>query len=102
MRVHKGTAVIVGATVLALGLAACSSSKSSAGGNSSGGSSEPTGTLIYGEGSDFPDNLLGLISAGNVTSVANLVGRVNDGAFRIAPNVSFQLDTDQVTSATSS
>ena len=101
MRVHKGTAVIVGATVLALGLAACSSGKSSGSGSSGSSSSKPTGTLIYGEGSDFPDNLLGLISAGNVTSVANIVGRVNDGAFRIAPNISYQLDTDQVTSATS-
>jgi peptide/nickel transport system substrate-binding protein len=96
--------VIVGATVLALGLAACSSSKSSGSGSSGSGSSssKPTGTLIYGEGSDFPDNFFGLISAGNVTSVANIVGRVNDGAYRIAPNVSYQLDTDQVTSATSS
>jgi peptide/nickel transport system substrate-binding protein len=102
VRVHKGTAVIVGATVLALGLAACSSSKSGGGSSSSGGSgSKPTGTLVYGEGSDFPDNLLPLISAGNVTSVANIEGRVLDGAFRIAPNISFQLDTDQVTSATS-
>jgi peptide/nickel transport system substrate-binding protein len=94
--------MIVGATVLALGLAACSSSKSGGSGSSSGGgSSKPTGTLIFGEGSDFPDNLLGLISAGNVTSVADVMGRVQDGAYRIAPNVSYQLDPDQVTSATS-
>jgi peptide/nickel transport system substrate-binding protein len=103
VRVHKSTAVIVGATVLALGLAACSSSKSSGGGNSgsSSSSAKPTGTLIYGEGSDFFDNFFPYIPAGNVTSVANVTGRVLDGAFRFAPNVTYQLDTDEVTAATS-
>ena len=102
MRVHRTTAVIVGATLLVLGLAACSSSKSKSGSSSSGSTSKPTGQLVYGEGSDFPENLFPYISAGNVTSVANITGRVLDGAFRIAPDVSFQIDPDQVTSATSS
>jgi peptide/nickel transport system substrate-binding protein len=101
--VTKGKAILAGAVVLALGLSACSSS---GGGNrktskSNGGSGGGTGTLIYGEGSDFPENFLPLISAGNVTSNANIVGRVLDGAYRIAPDVSFQQDPDQIESGTS-
>ena len=101
MRVHKGTAVIVGAAVLALGLAACSSSKSSGSSGSSGSTSKPTGTLIYGEGTTATENLMPLISAGNVTSAANIEARTLDGAFRSAPDISFQADPDQITSATS-
>jgi peptide/nickel transport system substrate-binding protein len=102
VRVHKGTAVIVGAAVLALGLAACSSSKSSGSSGSSGSSAKPTGSLVFGESTDFPENFMPLISAGNATSTANIEGRVLNGAFRSAPDISFQTDPDQITSATSS
>jgi peptide/nickel transport system substrate-binding protein len=101
VRVHKGTALLVGTVAIALALSACSSSKKS-GSSSTTGNSKPTGRLVYGEGSDFPENFFPLISAGNVTSNANIMGRVLDGAFRLAPDVSYQMDPDQVTSATSS
>jgi peptide/nickel transport system substrate-binding protein len=104
VRVHKGKVLLTGAVAIALALTACSSSKKSSGGSNTGsnsGSSKPSGRLVYGEGSDFPENLFPLIAAGNVTSVANITGRVLDGAFRIAPDVSFQMDPDQVTDATS-
>ncbi|HJQ41492.1 MAG TPA: ABC transporter family substrate-binding protein [Jatrophihabitantaceae bacterium] len=97
MIAHKGKALIAGVAVLALALTACSSSKNK-GGSGGGG---PKGRLVYGEGSDFPENFFPLIAAGNVTSVANITGRVLDGAFRLAPDVSYQLDPDQVTDATS-
>ena len=63
MRVHKGKALIAGAAALALALSACTSSGSGGGGGGTGSgtggsSSHPTGQLIYGEGSDFPENLL--------------------------------------------
>lgn len=99
MRAHTGKALIAGAAALALALTACSSSKSN--GSSSSGGGKPSGRLIYGEGSDFPENLFPYIAAGNVTSVANITGRVLDGVFRLAPDVSFQMDPDQATSATS-
>jgi len=102
VRVHKGTALIVGATVLALGLAACSSSKSKGGGSSSGSGSKPSGTLVFGESTDFPENFLPLISAGNATSTANIEGRILDGAFRSAPDISYQADPDQITGSSSS
>jgi glutathione transport system substrate-binding protein len=111
MKANKAAAV-AGATALLLSVTACSgsstSSKSSSGSSSSGstssapGSSSSTpsagkGTLIFGEGSDFPTNLLGLIAAGNVTSVADLAGRVEDGLYRFAPNITWQADPDQGT-----
>jgi peptide/nickel transport system substrate-binding protein len=101
VRVKKTTAVIVGATVLALGLAACSSSKPKSGA-SAGGGSKPTGQLIFGESTDFPENLMPLISAGNATSTANIEGRILDGAFRTTPQIAYVPDPDQITGATSS
>ena len=101
MRVHKGKAVIVGAAALALALSRCSSGSGGGAAVAAAPVPKPRGQLIFGEGSDFPENLLPLIAAGNSTSIANLVGRVLDGAFRITPNMSFQLDPDQVTCATS-
>lgn len=100
MRAKKTTALIALGVAVALTVSACSSSKKS--GGTTGGGSKPSGQLIYGEGSDFPENFFPLIAAGNVTSVANITGRVLDGVFRIAPDVSFQLDPDQATAATSS
>jgi peptide/nickel transport system substrate-binding protein len=96
VRVHKGKALVACVAVAAMSLAACSSS-----GGGKGNSSSGHGTLIYGEGSDFPENLFPLIAAGNVTSVANITGRVLDGAYRISPQVAFVQDPDQITSGTS-
>ncbi len=59
------------------------------------------GTLIFGEGSDFPENLFGYIAAGNVTSVADMTGRVGDGLFRFAPNITYVPDPDQGTATSS-
>jgi peptide/nickel transport system substrate-binding protein len=95
--------VIVGAVVLALGVAGCSSSKkSTSSGGSSSTSSKPSGQLVFGESTDFPENFLPLISAGNATSTANIEGRVLDGAVRSTPQIAFEQDPDQITSATSS
>ncbi|MCW2595129.1 MAG: putative Extracellular solute-binding protein [Jatrophihabitans sp.] len=95
MRVHRGKALAVGVAILALGAAACSS-----GGSGSGGSGK--GQLIWGEPTAFPGNLFPIIAAGNSTAIGNLDVRVNVGAFRVTPNIAYQPDPDQVTSATSS
>ena len=100
MRAKKTTALIALGVAVALSVSACSSSKKG-GSSGNGGNSKPSGQLIYGEGSDFPENFFPLIAAGDVTSVANITGRVLDGVFRIAPDVSYQLDPDQASSATS-
>ncbi|MGI8762237.1 MAG: ABC transporter substrate-binding protein [Jatrophihabitantaceae bacterium] len=112
MRVHKGTALIAGAAAFALALTGCSSSSkpSGGGGTGSGGGSANSGsyhgagsgTMIWGESTDFPENLLPLISAGNATSTANLEVRVLDGAYRTTPKITYEQDNDQITSGTSS
>ena len=96
MRVHTGKAVLVGVTAAALAIAGCSSTKSTSGGGGKSG-----GTMIWGEATAFPENLMPLISAGNATSVANMEVRVLDGAYKTTPQTSFEADTDQIDSATS-
>jgi peptide/nickel transport system substrate-binding protein len=99
VRVHKGKAVLVVLTAAALAVTGCSSSKSK---GSGGGSSGGSGKLVFGEATDFPENLMPLISAGNATSTANLEVRMLDGAYRTTPQITFQADPDQITSGTSS
>ncbi|MGH8962788.1 MAG: ABC transporter family substrate-binding protein [Jatrophihabitantaceae bacterium] len=101
MRVHKGKAVLVCATALALAITGCSSSKSKTGGNNNN-THKSGGKLIFGEATAYPENLMPLISAGNATSTANLEIRVLDAAFRVTPQLQYQADPDQITSATSS
>ena len=96
MRVHTGKAVLVGITAAALAITGCSSTKST-----SGGGGHTGGTLIWGEATAFPENLMPLISAGNATSVANMEVRVLDGAYKTTPQTSFVADNDQIDSATS-
>ena len=96
MRVHRGKALVAGLAILALGAAACSS------GGGGGSKSSGSGQLIWGEPTAFPGNLMPIIAAGNSTAVANLQARVLDGAFRVTPQIAYQPDADQVTSATSS
>ena len=97
MRVHKGAAALICATVAAVVVAGCGSSSGggkSSGKNGSGGGNG--GTLIYGESTDYPENLMPLISAGNSTAVANLEVRLLNGPFRVTPQFSYQADPDQV------
>jgi peptide/nickel transport system substrate-binding protein len=102
VKVHKSKAIIAGTAAIALALTACGSSGGGSSSGKSGGSSATgKGQMIWGEGTDFPENLMPLISAGNATSTANLEVRVLDGAFRATPQLTFQADPDQITSATS-
>lgn len=96
MKAHKSTAVIAGIAVAAIALAACGSSGGGNKGGGGSGSSSGSGTLTFGESTDYPENLLPLIAAGNATSVANLEARTLDGAFRISPDIKYIPDTDQL------
>lgn len=102
MKVHKSKAIIAGTAAIALALTACGSSGGNSGSSKSGGSAAGKGQLIWGEGTDYAENLMPLISAGNATSTANLEVRMLDGAFRATPQLTFQADSDQITGATSS
>ena len=76
MRAQKVQVLLAGTAVLALALSGCSSSSN--GGKSSNG--KPSGQLIFGEPTEFPENLMPLISAGNSTAAANIEVRLQDRA----------------------
>lgn len=124
MKVHKSAALVAGAAALALALAACSSSggggsntgaasptgggngtsaaSSSSSSSSTSSGAAPSGTIVYGESTEFPNNLQPLIAAGNATSVANLEVRLFNGPERITPNITYEYDPDQVSAAPTS
>jgi peptide/nickel transport system substrate-binding protein len=93
VRVHKGKAALICATAAAIVVSGCSSS----GGGGKGGNGGNGGKLIYGESTDFPENLMPLIAAGNSTATANLEVRLLNGPFRITPQIAYEADPDQVT-----
>jgi peptide/nickel transport system substrate-binding protein len=98
VKVQKSKALIAGAAAIALALTACSSSggnkSNSTGGNSGGSTQKPAGTgqLVYGESTDFPENLMPVIAAGNSTAVANIEVRMLNGPFRITPQIAYAAD----------
>lgn len=114
MKALKTKAAVAGVAALTLALTACSSSGN--GGNTTAAAPPPagttapgttapapttappqgSGTLIYGESTEFPDNLQPLIAAGNSTSIANLEVRMFNGPFRITPQIGYEVDPDQV------
>jgi ABC-type transport system substrate-binding protein len=99
VKVQKSKALIAGVAAIALALTACSSSGGKSGGKSGGSGStgsKPSGTgqLVYGESTDFPENLMPVIAAGNATSVANIEVRLLNGPFRITPAIAYQADPD--------
>ncbi|MBO0879574.1 MAG: hypothetical protein J2P17_04230 [Mycobacterium sp.] len=114
MKAQKTKALVAGVAALTLALTACSSSgnnsSATTGANpppaNTGGATTPApatttqaagqGTLIYGESTEFPDNLQPLIAAGNATSIANLEVRMFNGPYRITPQIGYQVDPDQV------
>ena len=114
MKALKTKALVAGVAAVTLALTACSSSggnsgsssPANTGGGSSNGSTSAaapsssaasgTGTVIWGEPTEFPDNLQPLIAAGNSTSIANLEVRMFDGPYRVTPQIGYETDPDQV------
>jgi peptide/nickel transport system substrate-binding protein len=106
VKVQKSKALIAGAAAVALALTGCSSSggktggktgSTSTGGGGSSSSSKPAagkGQLVYGESTDFPENLMPEIAAGNSTAVANIEVRLLNGPFKITPAIAYQVDPD--------
>ena len=114
MKALKTKALVAGVAAAALALTACSSSggsttqttgnnppatgggSTSAAAPSSSAQTAGSGTVIWGEPTEFPDNLQPLIAAGNSTSIANLEVRMLDGPYRITPQIGYETDPDQV------
>nr|MBA3409318.1 ABC transporter family substrate-binding protein [Geodermatophilaceae bacterium] len=69
------------------------------GGDGGGGEEETqaSGQVVFGESTDFPDNLFPVISAGNATSVANILVRILPGAFQLLPDFTVAHDPELLT-----
>ncbi|MDQ4038808.1 MAG: ABC transporter family substrate-binding protein [Actinomycetota bacterium] len=67
------------------------------GGGGGGEETEASGTVVFGESTDFPDNLFPIISSGNATSVANILIRILPGAFQLLPDFTVAHDPELLT-----
>jgi peptide/nickel transport system substrate-binding protein len=106
VKVQKTSALIAGVAAVTLALTACGSSGGGGGGNTgtggntggggNTGSTGGSGTAIWGESTEFPENLMPLIAAGNSTATANLEVRLLNGPFRVTPQIAFEPDPDEI------
>jgi peptide/nickel transport system substrate-binding protein len=85
---------IAGAMVLSACGGGSSSSSSSSG---SAGSGSAKGRVVYGEATDWPENLMPLQSAGNVTSAANIEVGIFPQAYLVQPDLSLKYNSDLLT-----
>ncbi|MCW2675248.1 MAG: putative Extracellular solute-binding protein [Modestobacter sp.] len=91
MKLSKRSSLLVATGIAgAMVLTACGGSNSGGNSSSSGG----TGRVVYGESTDFPENLYPNIAAGNAVSAANILIRVMPGPFMVQPDFSVKWDQD--------
>jgi peptide/nickel transport system substrate-binding protein len=101
VKLSKRSSLLVATGVVgAMALTACGGGSDSGGGDSS--SSGGSGRVVYGEATDWPENLMPLISSGNALSVANIEAQLLPQAYLIQPDLSIKYDdtllTDEPTS----
>jgi peptide/nickel transport system substrate-binding protein len=102
VKLSKRSAVLIATGVTgAMALSACGGGSDSGDNSSSGGS----GRVVYGESTDWPENLMPLISAGNGLSTGNIEAQLFPQAYLIQPDFSVkyndELLTDEPTSEVS-
>jgi peptide/nickel transport system substrate-binding protein len=92
---RKRSAALVAAGIAgAMVLSACGGGGS--GSDSNSGSS--SGRAVFGEPTDWPENLMPLISAGNATSTADILVGVLPEAYIIQPDLTLKYNSDLLTS----
>ncbi|GAA4309018.1 hypothetical protein GCM10023162_13900 [Klenkia terrae] len=91
----RGAALVATGIAGAMVLSACGGGSSDSGG---GEGDSGSGRVIFGESTDFPENLFPYIAAGNATSVANLLIRVLPGPYVVNPDFSVDWDQDLLAS----
>jgi glutathione transport system substrate-binding protein len=97
VKLSKRSSLLVATGVAgAMALTACGGGSDSGGGDSS--ASGGSGRVVYGESTDFPENLYPNIAAGNATSVANILIRVLPGPFDVQPDLSVTWNKDLLAS----
>ena len=93
MKLSKRSAALIATGVTgAMALSACGGSDGG-GGDEAGGS----GQVVFGESTDFPENLFPLISAGNATSVANIEAQLFPQTYEIQPDFTVKWNEELLT-----
>jgi peptide/nickel transport system substrate-binding protein len=93
----KRSAVLIATGVAGvMTLTACGGGSDSGGGEG-GGESGASGRVVFGESTDFPENLYPNIAAGNATSVANVLIRVLPSPFHIQPDFTVEYNDELLT-----
>jgi peptide/nickel transport system substrate-binding protein len=88
---RRGAALLASGMAGALAMSACTSDNSGDGG---GQAADRSGQVVYGESTDFPENLFPNIAAGNATSTANILNGILPGAFEVLPDFSIVHNKD--------
>jgi peptide/nickel transport system substrate-binding protein len=94
VKLSKRSAVLIATGVTgAMALSACGGGSDGGGGDEAGGS----GQVVFGESTDFPENLFPLISAGNATSVANIEAQLLPQTYEIQPDFTVKWNEELLT-----
>jgi peptide/nickel transport system substrate-binding protein len=91
----RSAAFIATGVASALALTACGGGSDDGGGE--GSASGGSGRVVFGESTDFPENLFPLIASGNATSVANIEAQLLPQAFDVQPDFSVTYNQDLLT-----
>jgi peptide/nickel transport system substrate-binding protein len=95
VKLSKRSAVLIATGVTgALALSACGGGSDDGGNDSSSGGS---GRVVFGEATDWPENLMPLISAGNATSVADISAQLMPQAYLVQPDLTLKYDDQFLT-----
>jgi peptide/nickel transport system substrate-binding protein len=91
VKLSKRSAVLIATGVTgAMALSACGGGSDSGSGDSSSGGG--SGRVVFGEATDWPENLMPLISAGNATSVADIEAQLMPQAYLVQPDLTVKYD----------
>ncbi len=95
MKLSKRSAVLIATGVTgAMALTACGGGSDSGDDEASGGGS---GRVVYGESTDWPENLFPLIAAGNATSVANIEAQLFPQVYLVQPDLTLEWNEELLT-----
>jgi peptide/nickel transport system substrate-binding protein len=96
VRLSKRSAALIATGITgAMALTACGGGSSN--NNGGGGGAAQGGRVVFGESTDFPENLFPLISAGNATSVANIEAQMFPSTYDIQPDFTVKWNEDLLT-----
>jgi peptide/nickel transport system substrate-binding protein len=97
VKLSKRSAVLIAIGITGtMVLSACGGSNSNS--NSSGSGGSGSGSVTFGAPDDWPQNLLPYISAGNVTTVQDMLGRVLPSVYIIQPDLTVKYDNELLAS----